>query len=100
MNWPSSFGSAALESLATIETEAVSSSAMLMVAVFAPAAELTFTSASLVPVSVKITVSVSSSSESSSTPISITAELWPAKIVTLPERVWKSVPMLAVPATE
>ncbi len=100
VNWPSSEGSAALASLATIETLAWSSSAMLTVAVFDPKVVSTVTSASFVPVSVRMTVSLSSSNESSITLISIVAEVWPAAIVTLPESAVKSVPMPAVPATE
>ncbi len=73
---------------------------MVTVAVLAPAVVLTDTSTSFVPVSVKMTVSLSSKSVSSITVTSIVADVWPARIVTLPERFVKSVPASAVPVTE
>ncbi len=80
-----------------IETLAVSSSAMLTVAVLAPNVAAMLTSASSVPVNVRMTVSLSSSNESSITLISIAADVSPARIVTLPGSVTKSFPLPAVP---
>ncbi len=82
-----------------IDTLAVSSSAILTVAVLAPGVVSTVMSASSDPVRVRITVSLSSSSESSMTVTSIVAEVSPARIVTLPGNVTTSVPMPAVPVT-
>ncbi len=86
VNWPSLPGSAAEASLETIETDAVSSSAMLTVAVLAPEVVSTLTSGSSVPVKVRMTVSLSSSRSLSIVSMSIDAVVWPATIVTLPDR--------------
>ncbi len=100
VNWPSSVGSAAKSSLAEIETVAASSSEIVTVAVLAPDAVSIVTSLSSVPVNVKMTVSLSSSRSLSMVSTSIVAEVSPAAIVTLPERVVKSDPLLALPAIE
>ncbi len=78
----------------------VSSSAIVTVAVLAPGVVSTAISESSVPVIVRITVSLSSKSESSITSISMVADVWPAAMVTLPERVAKSLPFPAVPVTK
>ncbi len=100
VNWPSSFGSAAFTTLALMETDVESSSAITTVAVLAPTVVSTLISESFVPVSVRMTVSLSSSSESSMTLMSIVADVSPAAIVTLPDSIVKSLPLPAVPVTE
>ncbi len=97
VNWPSSLGSAAVGSLAKMETVAASLSAIVTVAVFAPKVVSTVTSVSLVPVSVRMTVSLSSSRSLSIVSTSIVAEVSPAAMVTLPGNVVKSIPLSAVP---
>ncbi len=97
VNWPSSLGSAAMASFAVIETVAKSSSAIVTVAVLAPGVALTMTSGSSEPVRVRMTVSLSSSNALSIVSTSIVAEVSPARIVTLPDSVAKSIPLSAVP---
>ncbi len=98
-NCPSSFASAALASITEMATVAVSSSAMVTVAVLAPGVVSTLTSVSSEAVRVRMTVSLSSNSASSMTLMSIVAEFWPANTVTLPRIVAKSLPFPAVPVT-
>ncbi len=81
-------------------TVAVSSSAITTVAVFAPAVVSTVRSASSVPIIVRVTVSLSSSNASSITSMLMVADVWPARMVTLPGRVVKSLPLPEVPVTE
>ncbi len=97
VNWPLLLGSAAVSSLAMTVTLAVSSSAMVTVAELAPGVASIAMSVSSVPVSVRMTVSESSSNALSIVSTSIVAVVWPAEIVTLPDKVEKSVPLSAVP---
>ncbi len=85
VNWPLSLGSAALASLALIDTVVGSSSWMVAVAVLlvAPIAA----PALLVPASVTLTVSADSTTLSSRTSTAIVAEEAPAGMVTVPGRV-------------
>ncbi len=98
VNWPSSPGSAAVGSLATKVTSAESSSVM----VTESAAEAPINSAeapAVIESRVIVNVSVSSTMLSFRTLMSIKAVVVPAAIVTLPGKLVKSVPSVAVPVT-
>ncbi len=85
VNWPSSLDSAADGSFAEIDTVAVSSSVSVMFATEAVVSRVACGSPDAMLVKVRITVSLSSKIESSITPMSIVADVWPARIVTVPE---------------
>ena len=89
VNWPSLVGvSFAAASVAAIDAVALSLSAIVTVAVRSAASgSRVICGSPLTPVRVTITVSSASTSESSTMPVtSITADRFPARIVTLPVR--------------
>ncbi len=85
VNCPSSPGSAAAASFAAMVTLAKSSSVIVRVAVVAACEASSVTSASSAPVKVNVRVSLSSRIASSMTLTSMTADVSPAKINTLPD---------------
>ncbi len=93
VNSPGSEGSAAVPSVGRMESSAVSSSAIVTVAMVAPS--VTFES--LVPVTVSVTVSLLSRMLSSITVTETTAVVSPARIVTLLGIEAKSTPSVDVP---
>ena len=99
VNWPSSPGSAAVESLAVTDTSAVSLSTITTVAVsLAESIEMS-ASPVMTLASVTITLSELSNNKSSSTNRSTGAEVAPAAIVTVPVSGVKSTALAAVPVT-
>ncbi len=80
VNWPSLFGSPAESSLASMEINASSLSAIKTVAAFALVSIVAW--ALLVPTSVRTTLSDSSNTKSSITSTLTTAVVCPARIVT------------------